>query len=157
MTGSAPASRAALAALTAYMAKTLAFIFGIILILLGLLGFVNNPLIGAGALFATDAMFSVIFIILGALLIIVALRSGGNSALWLKIVGAILFLLGFIGAFTVPSAGGTVLGIAYANGATNWLNLVAGIAVFVAGMYGREGAGAALPPQSAPPPQQPMR
>ena len=155
--GSAPDSRAALAALTAYMAKTLAFIFGIILILLGLLGFVSNPLIGAGALFVIDAMFSSIFTILGAILIIVALWAGGNSALWLKIVGAVLFLLGLVGVFTVPSAGGTVLGIAYANSATNWLNLVAGIVLFIAGMYGREGASAALPPQPAPPPQPPVR
>ena len=38
------------------MAKTLAIILGVILVLLGLLGFISNPLIGVNSLFATDGV-----------------------------------------------------------------------------------------------------
>lgn len=119
----------------AYMAKTLAVIFGVILVLLGLLGFVSNPLVGAGAVFLADTMHNVIRIVLGAILLVVAVWSPAGCARWLKVVGTIVFLLGLIGLFTVPSAGGMLLGIAETNGASNWLHLVAGLVIFIAGMY----------------------
>ncbi|HUY62429.1 MAG TPA: hypothetical protein VMV50_01390 [Candidatus Paceibacterota bacterium] len=143
------------------MTKTLAIIFGIILVLLGLLGFTSNPLIGANALFAADAMLDSIYIILGAILLIVAFWASESSRVWLKIVGVITFLIGLIGLFSVPSAGGMLLGIAYANGASNWLNLVAGVVIFIAGMYGKDGAapagGGMSPPSGSAqmPPEQP--
>ncbi len=120
------------------MAKTLTVIFGVILVLLGALGFVSNPLIGANALFAADAMHNIVHIIMGAVLLLVAFWYGGRSELWLKIIGAVIFLLGLIGLMTVPSTGGSLLGLAYTNGASNWFHLVAGVFVFVALIYGRE-------------------
>ena len=121
------------------MAKTLAIIFGVILVLLGLLGFVSNPLVGAGAVFLADTMHNVIRVVLGAILLAVAVWSPDSSARWLKVIGAVVFLLGLIGLFTVPSAGGMLLGIAETNGASNWLHLVAGLVIFIAGMYSNGG------------------
>jgi len=121
------------------MAKTLAVIFGVILVLLGLLGFVSNPLVGAGAVFLADTMHNVIRVVLGAILLAVAVWSPDSSARWLKVIGAVVFLLGLIGLFTVPSAGGMLLGIAETNGASNWLHLVAGLVIFIAGMYSNGG------------------
>jgi len=132
----------------AFMAKTLAIIIGVILVLLGLLGFVSNPLIGMNALFAADGVHNLIHIVLGAILLIVAFWSSEDSILWLKIIGAVVFLLGLIGIFTVPSAGGMLLGIAYTNSASDWLHLIAGIVIFAAGMYGKDGMeGDTLPAQ----------
>lgn len=133
------------------MAKTLSIIFGIILVLLGLLGFVSNPLIGSGALFAADAMHNVIHLILGAILLSVAVWSAASAARWLKIIGTITFLLGFIGLLTVPATGGMLLGIAATNGASDWFHLVAGIVLFVASLYGREEAAPELPNPGAAP------
>lgn len=130
--------RAALVALTAYMAKTLTVIFGVILMLLGALGFVSNPLIGANALFAADAAHNIVHIVLGAILLLVAFWYGGRSELWLKIIGAVTFLLGLIGLMTVPGTGGSLLGIAYTNGASNWFHLIAGVVIFIALIYGKE-------------------
>jgi hypothetical protein len=120
------------------MSKTLAIILGVILVLLGLLGFISNPLIGANALFAADGVHNLIHIVLGAVLLIVAVWSSMDSVLWLKIVGAVVFLLGLIGIFTVPSEGGMLIGIAYTNSASNWLHLIAGIVIFIAGIYGTD-------------------
>ena len=139
----------------ACMAKTLAIIFGVILVLLGLLGFVSNPLIGANALFVADSVHNLIHIILGAVLLIVAFWAPTQSSLWLKIIGAIAFLLGLIGILTLPSSGGMLLGIAETNGASDWFHLIAGAIIFIAGMYGKDGMDRSMPPMQSggmPPP-----
>lgn len=128
------------------MAKTLTIIFGVILALLGLLGFTSNSLIGANALFAADSAQNLIHIILGAVLLIVALWASESSVLWLKIIGAVTFLLGLIGIFTVPSAGGSLLGIAASNGASNWFHLIAGAVIYIAGIYGTDDKDTLTPP-----------
>lgn len=130
--------------------------FGSILVLLGLLGFTSNSLIGANAYFVADAAHNVIHIILGGILLTVAFRSSGNSIFWLKVIGAVTFLLGLIGILTVPSAGGSLLSIATTNGASDWLHLVLGIVIFAAGIYGKDERSMSMPPTpSAPPnPQQ---
>jgi len=130
------------------MAKTLTIIFGVIIVLFGLLGFVSNPLIGTGALFATDAVFNSICIILGVILLAVAFWAGGNSVLWLQIIGAMIFLLGLIGIFT----DGALLGIAYTNSAVSWLDLIAGAIIFAAGMYSKDETHSRMPPVSPLPP-----
>jgi predicted Zn-dependent protease with MMP-like domain len=114
------------------MTKTAALISGAILALLGLLGFVNNPLIGANALFAADAAADVLHIVLGAALAFAALRAPLLAAAWMKTIGAIAFLLGLIGMLSVPSAGGVLLGVVFTNGASNWLHLVVGASIFLA-------------------------
>ena len=133
--------------LTAYMAKTLTNIFAIIFILLGLLGFVSNPLIGINALFATDAMHNVLHLVLGVVLLLVAFWANKNLLLWLKIIGALVFLLGVFGIFTVPSTGGTLLGFAFTNGASNWFHLIIGVAIFASGIYGKNDT--IMPPVSS--------
>ncbi len=137
------------------MAKTLSLIFGAILVLLGLLGFISNPLIGANALFVADGAHNLIHIILGAILLAVAFWASESSVLWLKLIGVITFLLGLIGVFTVPAIGGTLLGIAGTNWASNWLNLIVGVLIFAAGKYGKDDMRNVMPPvhSSGPQPQ----
>jgi len=120
------------------MAKTFTIIFGSILVLLGLLGFTSNALIGANAYFVADAVHNVIHILLGGILLTVAFRSSDNPVFWLKVIGAITFLLGLIGILTVPSAGGSLLSIAATNGASDWFHLIFGVVIFATGIYGRD-------------------
>jgi hypothetical protein len=138
------------------MAKTLTVIFGIILVLLGLLGFTSNSLIGANAYFAADTMHNIIHIVLGAILLVVAFWSSEKCAFWLKVIGAVVFLLGLIGLLTVPASGGSLLGIAYTNGASDWFHLVLGVVIFAAGLYGKGGM-TSMPPMSSMPPSGPQR
>ncbi len=120
------------------MAKTLTVILGVMLVLLGILGFVSNPLIGANALFAADAAHNWLHIILGAILLSAAFWAGNSAVLWLRIVGAVTFLLGLIGLLTIPATGGSLLGIAYTNGASNWFHLIAGAVVFAVLLYSKD-------------------
>lgn len=119
------------------MAKTVTVIFGVILVLLGILGFTSNSLIGANAYFVADMIHNLMHVVLGGILLAVAFWAAGNSVFWLKVIGAVTFLLGLIGVLTVPSAGGSLLGIATTNGASDWFHLIFGVVIFAAGIYGK--------------------
>ncbi|MBU6323688.1 MAG: DUF4383 domain-containing protein [Patescibacteria group bacterium] len=121
------------------MAKTLAIIAGIVVIVVGLLGFFANPLVGAGALFVTNTALDVLYIIIGIILLVVAFMATQQSALWLKIMGVVylvLMVLGFL-------MGTPVLGFLEVNAATNWLHLILGIVLVAAGYYGHSEPGMA--------------
>ncbi len=102
------------------MVKTISLIFGVILALLGLLGFVSNPLIGVNAIFATDAVHNGIYLLVGlALLGAGRWASPRATSLWLKSIGIFIFLLGFISTNT--NAG--------------WLNIALGFGIFSASYW----------------------
>lgn len=61
------------------MAKTLAAAFGVILLLLGLVGFVSNPLVGANALFEANNAMNWLHLLLGAAMFI-ALKVSADAA-----------------------------------------------------------------------------
>ena len=117
--------------------KTPTTIFGVILLLLGLLGFTSNSLIGANALFVADAMNKIVHIEIGGILLSVVFWMNKSCSFWLKIMGVVLFLLGLIGLLAVSSTG-TLLGFVYTNGASNWFHLVFGIVMYIAGVYGKD-------------------
>jgi len=126
------------------MAKTLAFVFGAVLVLLGIAGFIANPLIGTGAFFEADTVHNLIHLVLGILLIVFAMR--GQAVLSLKVVGIIALVLGVLGVMTVPSEGGMLLGIAMTNGASDWLHIVVGIVLIALGYFAK--GSSAMAPQS---------
>lgn len=113
------------------MAKTLAMILGIVFVLVGILGFVTDgELVG---LFHTDAVHDAIHLLIGLVLIGVA-AANGNSAGALKIIGIIYVLLAVVGFIQVGTEGmGKLLGLAEFNAADNYLHLVLGIVLWVAG------------------------
>jgi membrane-bound ClpP family serine protease len=113
------------------MAKTLAIIFGIVFILVGALGLATStPLLG---IFITDSLHDMIHLVIGLALLIVGLKNG-NSAGAMKVVGIIYLLLAIVGFIQIGNSGeGMLLGIAAINAADNWLHLVLGIVLFIAG------------------------
>jgi len=117
-------------------AKTLALVLGIIVVIVGILGFISNPLVGAAGMFLTNAALDVVYIIIGAVLIIVSVSAPAQSGLWLKIGGVIYLILAILG-FLMASP---VLGLLAVNMATNWLHVVLGIVMLAAGFWGTEGA-----------------
>jgi hypothetical protein len=113
------------------MAKTLAMIFGVVFVLVGLLGFVNNPILG---LFAVDALHNIVHIILGIVLIAGARNMNPKAAVSsMKTVGIIYIVLAVLGFILVPVSG-KLLGLVTMNGADNWLHVVLGVALLIAAM-----------------------
>ena len=115
-------------------AKTAALIIGISFIVVGLLGFVSNPIVGDGALFHTDTIHNMVHIISGALFLLVAFAFPASLKGFMKLFGIVYFALGFLGFIMYGSSGmGLVLGFLHVNGADNYLHLALGLVIFLAG------------------------
>jgi len=112
------------------MAKTLAMVFGIVFVLVGLLGFVQNPVLG---LFEVNAAHNVVHLLIGIILVAVALWAPMQSSLWLKIVGVVYLLVALLGFFTSSP----LLGLVEVNDADNWLHVVLAVVLIAAGFMGR--------------------
>lgn len=119
------------------MTRTWAMIFGWVLVVVGVLGFVPNPIVGNGAIFHTDLMHNVIHIILGAALLWAAYAAREKAAMVLKVEGVIFLVLAVLGWFTV-SGTGSLMGLAEVNGADHLLHLVLGAVFLWAGWKGGE-------------------
>jgi hypothetical protein len=129
------------------MAKKLAIVFGAIFVLVGVLGFVENPLVGEGALFHTDMLHNIVHLLFGVILLAVALKVPGKSAKWLKILGVVYLILAVLGFLLIPE-GGALLGLVEMNHADHWLHVVLGVALVAAGFWtvGRRSSGSAPSP-----------
>ncbi len=114
------------------MAKTIAIIFGVVFVLVGILGFVPNPLVGAGALFDTNHAHDLVHLVFGIILLVVAFMAPAKSALWLKILGVVYLVIAVLGFVLVPQ-GGLLLGLVETNDADHWLHVVLGVVLIVAG------------------------
>lgn len=118
------------------MAKKLGLVIGIVFLLLGILGFINNPLVGSlESIFATNTAHDIVHVVTGLLFIIIALKNTAKVGITLKIFGVIYLLVAILGFLAVDATGsGTVLGVLAVNTADNWLHVVLAIVVFAAGV-----------------------
>ncbi|MCI0597484.1 DUF4383 domain-containing protein [Candidatus Parcubacteria bacterium] len=114
------------------MAKTLAIVFGIVFVVVGLLGFVPNPLVGEMAIFETDMMHNLVHLLFGVILLVVAYMYAGSAALWLKILGVVYLVLAVLGFLMIPE-GGKLLGLVHTSMSDHWLHIVLGIVLVAAG------------------------
>ena len=121
------------------MSKTLAIVFGIVFVVVGLLGFVSNPLVGMNGIFETNTLHNLVHLVIGLILLAVAIWSPMQSSLWLKIMGFVYLVIAILG-FLLISGSGDLLGLVTINTADNWLHVVLAIVLLAAGyMYGSEG------------------
>ena len=116
--------------------KTASLIIGIIFLVVGILGFFPNPVVGdpERAIFHTDTLHNMVHIISGALFVGIALAAPATAATVLKVFGIVYFLLGVLGLIIFGSDGmGRLLGFLHVNGADNFLHIALGIVIFLAG------------------------
>ncbi|MDQ3076531.1 MAG: DUF4383 domain-containing protein [bacterium] len=111
------------------MAKKLAVVFGIVFVLVGVLGFIDNPLIGANGYFLTDSILNVVHLFIGIILVIAGRKSEGAAAGAMKIFG-IVYLVLFLNGLVTPDA---LLGFVAQNEHDTWLHLFLGIVLLIAG------------------------
>ena len=119
------------------MAKKLALVFGVVFILVGLLGmFVPNPLVGAGAIFDTNMAHDLVHLLFGIILLAVALKAPAKSGMWLTILGVVYLIIAVLGFLMAPGSG-MLLGLVQTNDADHWLHIVLGVVLILAGMAGK--------------------
>ena len=113
--------------------KTYAMVIGAVLVLVGLLGFVNNPILG---LFGVNAAQNVLHLVGGGLGLWLATKGSGKSFnMWLGIIAVVVAVLGFL-----PVAKGLLADIFNINIAITYLHAAIGI-VSLGVAYGvKEGA-----------------
>lgn len=109
-------------------AKMAAIVLGIVFVVVGLLGFVNNPVLG---IFQVNLAHNIIHLVSGLILLAGAYSSLG-SGMALKIIGVVYALVAILGFFLV-SADGMLLGFIAMNEADKWLHVVLAIVILAAG------------------------
>jgi hypothetical protein len=100
--------------------KMLVQVVGVVFLLIGLLGFVPNPVVGANGLFATNGLHNLIHIISGILAFVLLMQGKRGAVLYGKVMAAVFGLLtifGFLTGYALP-------GILPANMADNVLDLL---------------------------------
>lgn len=116
--------------------KTAALLIGVVFIAVGLLGFIDNPIVGTkeGAIFHADTTHNYVHIISGALFVLIALMAPRSAAGFMILFGIVYLLIGILGFVQVGSEGfGQVLGFLHVNGADNFLHIGLGILILLAG------------------------
>jgi hypothetical protein len=108
------------------MLKIFTLILGGILILIGVLGFVNDPVFG---LFDVDTVHNVVHLLSGALAIMTALISVSYARLFLIVFGIIYALVAIIGFVN----NGDILGLFYANRADHYLHTTIALSCLAVG------------------------
>lgn len=113
------------------MAKKVSLILGVVFVLVGLLGFVPNPLVGEGGFFHTDLVHNLVHLIIGIVLLV--MMSKPAAGLTVKVVGIVYLVVAILGFLMVGSETGKLIGLIEVNGADNWLHLVLGVVIVILG------------------------
>lgn len=117
-----------------YMAKKLIVLFGAVFLVVGVLGFIANPIVGDMGFFHADTMHNLVHLVSGLLFLIVGFSAPAKAGLTMKIFGAVYLLVAILGFLMVDASGtGSVLGLIEVNSADNWLHVVLGLVIFGAG------------------------
>ncbi|HKO79034.1 MAG TPA: DUF4383 domain-containing protein [Chitinophagaceae bacterium] len=122
-------------------AKTAALVIGIVFIAVGLLGFIENPIIGAShnAIFHADTFHNGVHIGSGILFVLIAMAAPGFASTLMILFGIVYLLIGAAGLISYGTDGfGKVLGVLHVNGADNLLHVGLGLLILVAGIATRK-------------------
>lgn len=120
--------------------KITAIIIAIAFLAIGLLGYVENPIVGRSddAIFHADSIHNIVHIVSGLLFLLFAYFLPGYLNTFLKIFGIVYFIIGLLGLLKIGGSGMTeVLGFLHVNGADNFLHLGLGLIIFLAGVSTR--------------------
>ena len=109
--------------------KTAAIVIGVVFILVGVLGFIPNPIVYDDGIFAVNPAHNLVHIISGIVLLAGAYTSLG-SALTLKIIGVVYALVAVLGFMM---SGDMLLGLVHVNGADHALHVVLALVILIAG------------------------
>jgi len=110
-------------------AKTAATVIGAVFILVGILGFVPNPLVSPTGLFQVNTTHNLVHLISGAALLAGAYTEIGAS-LTLKVIGVVYALVAVLG-FVV--GGPMLLGLIAVNHADHFLHVLLAVVILAAG------------------------
>lgn len=112
------------------MAKKVVKIFGWVLLLVGILGFFNNPILG---IFAVDTIHNIIHVVSGLVAIMMAGKGESSAKTFAKVFGAVYALVAILGFL---SSDDMILGLISANSADHWLHVALAVVFLAVGFGG---------------------
>ena len=110
------------------MAKTIMYVVGVAFIVLGLLGFVNDPVLG---IFDVDALNNIIHLATGILSLIFASQGESQARMFALVLGIVYVLVTILGFM---AGEGKILGLITTNSADNYLHLVLAVGFLIVGL-----------------------
>jgi hypothetical protein len=120
--------------------KTIALLIGVVFIAVGLLGYIDNPIISdsGNAVFHADSTHNMVHIVSGVLFVLVAMAAPAAASGFMIIFGLVYAALGILGMTTIGSDGMTTLiGFLHVNGNDNYLHIALGLVILIAGFATR--------------------
>jgi uncharacterized membrane protein len=117
------------------MTKKLAMFFGTLFVLIGLLGFVANPIVGRTGYFVTNQAHDLAHIVIGTVLLLMASRGQHAAKLALWGTGGVYLLLALLGFAQIGTSGnGMLLDLVHINHHDNWLHVFLGAVLIISGL-----------------------
>jgi hypothetical protein len=112
-------------------ARTAAFVLGIVFLIVGVLGYIPNPIVGPTGFFVTNNLHNLVHIISGIFLLI-GVYTALTPSLALKILGVVYAIVAVLGFIMMKGGDGVMFGIAM-NRMDHWLHVVLAIVILAAG------------------------
>lgn len=122
------------------MAKTIMRIAGVVFILLGVLGFFNDPILG---LFDVDALHNIVHLASGILALIFASQGESQARTFALVLGVVYLLLTILGFLAGDD--GKILGLVSNNSNDNYLHLVLTVVFLFVGLKKPATSGGGMP------------
>lgn len=117
------------------MAKTLAWVLGVVFVLVAILGFMGGPLVGEGQLFHTNVLHDVFHLVTGLIFILIGWSAPSKAGTAFKVFGVIYLLLAVLGFVMAPGreAPEALLGLVEMNFADHILHVILGVVILALG------------------------
>jgi hypothetical protein len=112
-------------------ARNVAFVLGVIMLIVGVLGYVPNPIVGPTGFFVTNNLHNLVHIISGIFLLL-GVYTALTPGLALKILGIVYAIVAICGFVIMKGGDGVMFGIAM-NMMDHWLHVVLAIVILAAG------------------------
>jgi len=125
------------------IAQTIAMLIGLVFIAVGLLGFIDNPIIGDGeeVIFHADTKHNMVHIVSGILFFLFAMAGYQTARRFIILFGVVYLLIGIVGLVQIGDEGMTkVLGFLHVNGADNYLHIGLGVLIILLGFAAQKPA-----------------
>lgn len=106
------------------------FTFGSLFVLVGVLGFIPNPLVASDGVFVVNGLHNLVHILTGAVFLIATAKFRGQEDKIIKAVGVAYLLVAILGFLNSDNM---LLGVIHINEADRWLHLGLAIAILTTG------------------------
>ena len=108
--------------------RNICIAFGFVFMLVGVVGFIPNPLVSSEGIFETNAMHNLVHVLTGVAFLFGSVILEGKEELTLRVVTTAYFGVALLGFLT---KGNMLLGLVQINEADRWLHLGLAIAMVI--------------------------